>query len=79
MYVGACADFLYGFKGAPAARRAVPVLADSVADRDALREFVKRREVRRQELRGECRATRQLRGGRLQHRLTYCVSSSSGH
>ena len=37
---------------APAARRAVPALADSAQDRDALREFVRRREVDRQELGG---------------------------
>jgi len=43
-----CDNFLYGFTGAPAARRAVPALAGSVQDRDALREFVRRREVDRQ-------------------------------
>jgi hypothetical protein len=48
----ACDNFLYGFKGAPAARRAVPALADSAQDRDALREFVKRREADRQEPHG---------------------------
>ena len=45
-----CDNFLYGFKGAPSARRAVPALADSAQDREVLREFVKRREVHRQEL-----------------------------
>ena len=44
-------NFLHSFKGTPPARRAVPALADCVQDRDALREFVGRREVRRQELR----------------------------
>jgi hypothetical protein len=43
--------FFTVIKGTPAARRAVPALADSAQDRDALREFV-RHEVRRQELQG---------------------------
>ena len=43
--------FFTTIKGAPSARRAVPALTDSAQDRDALREFVRRREVRRQELR----------------------------
>jgi hypothetical protein len=51
-----CENFLHGLKGAPAgACRAVPAMADSVNDRDALWEFVRRREVDRQELGGEWR------------------------
>jgi hypothetical protein len=60
-----CDNFLYGFKGAPAARRAVPAQADSAQDRDALREFVGGVRVGRQELRGSGGAARRLRGGGL--------------
>ena len=43
---GAVRTFFTIIKGAPPARRAVPALADSAHDRDALREFVRWREVR---------------------------------
>ena len=43
-----CDNFLYGFKGTPSARQAVPAPADSAQDRDELREFVRLREVSRQ-------------------------------
>ena len=60
-----CDNFLYGFKGAP--RRAGPFRAWPVprGDRDVLREFVKRHEVGRQELRVSGGAARRLRGGGL--------------
>jgi hypothetical protein len=60
---GAVTTFSTVFKGAPSARRAVPALAGSVDERDALREFVRRRGVRRQELWRSGGAARRLRGG----------------
>ena len=49
---GMCEDFLHSYQGhALRARRAVPAFANSVQERDALRESVKRREVGRKELR----------------------------
>jgi hypothetical protein len=61
----ACDNFLYGFKGTPPARQAVPALADSVQNRGVLREFAGRRETGRQEPGGGGGATRQLGGGDL--------------
>ena len=58
-----CDNFLYGFKGAPRRAGPFPALADSEQDRDALREFVGRRKVGRQELRGGWRGCSADSGG----------------
>jgi hypothetical protein len=50
-----CEDFLHSHQGRATARQAGSALIDSMRDRDTLREFVRRREVDRQELRGEWR------------------------